>query len=129
VSTETTDSGLDRLDQQGLSDFATRSMTVLLTAPVDDGGELMLRAQSLLREADWFVRCQGETDVARLEAILRVGTVVAIEGIGGLHSGKYFVWSVRHTLTAEAHRMRFILVRNAVGPPPAGGGGLLGGLL
>jgi phage protein D len=126
VGAETTDSGLDLLDRQGLSDFAARSMTVLLTAPVDDGGELMLRAQSLLREADWFVRCQGETDVARLDAILRVGTVVAIEGIGGLHSGKYFVWSVRHTLTAEAHRMRFVLVRNAVGPS---GGGLLGGLL
>jgi phage protein D len=128
VSTETSDSGLDLLDQQGLSDFATRSMTVLLTAPaVDDGGELMLRAQSLLREADWFVRCQGEADVGRLGAILRVGAVVAIEGIGSLHSGKYFVWSVRHTLTVEAHRMRFVLVRNAVGSPPSGG--LLGGLL
>jgi len=128
VSAETADSGLDLLDQQGLSDFATRSMTVLLTAPaVDDGGELMLRAQSLLRETDWFVRCHGEADVARLGAILRVGAVVAIEDIGSLHSGKYFVWSVRHTLTVEAHRMRFVLVRNAVGSPPSGG--LLGGLL
>ena len=31
---------------------------------------------------------------------------------------------------AESHRMRFVLVRNAVGPPPTGSsGGLLGGLL
>jgi hypothetical protein len=128
VEAETTDSGLDPLDQQGLSDFAKRPVTVLLTAPVDDGGELMLRAQSLLREADWFVRCQGESDVARLDAVLRVGTVVGIEGIGNLHSGKYLVWSVRHILTAESHRMRFVLVRNAVGPPSSGDK-LLGGLL
>jgi hypothetical protein len=54
--------------------------------------------------------------------------VVAVEGAGNLHSGKWFVWSVRHTFTAESHRMRFRLVRNAVGPTPTGGG-LVGGLL
>ncbi len=103
-------------------------MTVMLTAPVDDGGELRLRAQSLLREAGWFVRCEGEADVARLNAVLRVGTVVQIDGIGSLHSGKYYVWSVRHTINADSHKMKFVLVRNAVGPPPAGGGsGLPGG--
>ena len=105
-------------------------MTVLLTAPVDDAQELSLRAQSLLREADWFARCQGEADVARLNAILRVGTVVVINGAGSLNSGKYFVWSVRHTITADSHKMKVTLVRNAMGPPPSGAGlgGLLGGL-
>jgi hypothetical protein len=45
-----------------------------------------------------------------------------------VHSGKYFVWSIRHTITQDTHRMRFVLTRNAVGPaPPAEGG--LGGLL
>src|SRR5262249_25052919 len=130
VGADTTDSGLSLLDAQGLSDFSGQTMTVLLTAPADDAQELSLRAQSLLREADWFARCQGEADVARLNAILRVGTVVVINGAGSLNSGKYFVWSVRHTITADSHKMKFTLVRNAMGPPPSGAGlgGLLGGL-
>ena len=97
-------------------------MTVMLTAPVDDAGELTLRAQSLLREAGWFVRCEGEADVARLQRR-------AARRHGGpdrrhrsLHSGKYYVWSVRHTITADSHKMKFVLVRNAVGALPSGGG-------
>jgi hypothetical protein len=93
---------------------------------VDDAGELQQRARALLRESGFFARCTGEVDVAALKAVLRVGTVVQIEGAGSLHSGKYLVWSVRHTITADSHRMGFVLVRNAVGPPPSGGGG--GGL-
>jgi phage protein D len=130
VSADTSDSGLALLDERGLSDFSGQPLSVLLTAQVDDAGELRLRAQSLLREAGWFVRCEGEADVSRLNAILRAGTVVEIAGIGSLHSGKYFVWSVRHTITAETHKMKFVLVRNAVGPQSSGGnGGLLGGLV
>jgi hypothetical protein len=130
VSADTTDSGLALLDQRGLADFSGQTMTVMLTAPVDDGGELGLRARSLLREAGWFVRCEGEADVARLKAILRAGTVVQLGGLGALHSGKYYVWSVRHSITADSHRMKFVLVRNALGAPPGGsGGGLLGGFI
>jgi phage protein D len=129
VAANTADSGLALLDERGLADFTGKPMTVLLTAPVDDAGELTLRAQSLLREAGWFVRCEGETEVSRLKAVLRVNTVVRLTGIGSLHSGNYFVWSVRHRITKDAHTMKFVLVRNAVGPEPAAGGGLLGGLL
>jgi hypothetical protein len=63
------------------------------------------------------VKCEGETDLARLKSVLRVATVVQVNGAGKLHSGKYFVWSVRHTIGAESHRMKFVLVRNAVGSP------------
>jgi hypothetical protein len=129
IGAETSEAGLALLDQRGLTEFAGRPMTVLLAAPVDDAGELMLRAQSLLRETGWFVRCEGEADVARLNAVLRAGAIVQIDAAGILHSGKYFVWSVRHTITAEAHKMKFTLVRNAIGPAPGGGGGILGGLL
>jgi phage protein D len=129
ISADTSDSGLPALDQQSLADFSTNPITVILTAPVDDGGELTLRAQSVLREAGNFVRCEGETDVARLGAVLRVGTLVAVVGIGSLHSGNYYVWSVHHTISADNHKMKFVLVRNAIGPPPqSGGGGLPGGL-
>lgn len=128
VSGDTNDSELPLLDARSLADFAGKPMTVLLTAPVDDAGELQLRAKSLLRESGWFVRCEGEADVSRLNAVLRVGTVVQIEGVGSLNSGKYYVWSVRHTITADSHKMKFTLVRNAVGPPHKGSSGLLGGL-
>lgn len=129
VSGDTNDSELPLLDARSIADFAGKPMTVLLTAPVDDAGELQLRAKSLLRESGWFVRCEGEADVSRLNAVLRVGTVVQIEGVGSLNSGKYYVWSVRHTITADSHKMKFTLVRNAVGPPHKGSSGLLGGLL
>jgi phage protein D len=129
VSGDTSDSGLNLLGDRALADFASKPMTVLLAAPVDDGGELSMRAQSLLREADWFVRCEGQADVARLNAILRVDTVVEIDGIGALHSGKYYVWSVRHTITADSHKMKFVLMRNAVGPASSDGAGGLAALI
>jgi len=121
VAADTSDSGLPALSDRTLADFTGQAMTVLLAAPVDDAGELTLRAQGLLREASWFVRCEGETDVERLGLVLRAGMIVAIAGIGALHSGRYLVWTVRHTITADAHTMKFTLVRNAVGNPPSSG--------
>jgi phage protein D len=129
ASGDASDSGLDPLADRGISSFSGKDITVLLTAPVDEAGELSLRAKALLRDAGWFVRCEGETDVARLKAVLRAGAVVQVAGIGSLNSGKYYVWSVRHSLTADSHKMKFVLVRNAVGAAPSGGGGLLGGVL
>ena len=104
-------------------------MTALLTAPVGTAGDLTLRAKALLKDTGWFVRCEGETDLARMQQVLRVGSIVQIEGIGALHTGKYLVWSVRHTLEADSHKMKFVFVRNALGPEPtSAGGGLPGGL-
>jgi hypothetical protein len=42
-------------------------------------------------------------------------------GLGSLYSGNYLVWSVRHSITSDAHRMRFALYRNAMGPSLTGG--------
>jgi phage protein D len=126
ASGDTSDSGLSPLSDRTLADFTGKPMTVLLAAPVDDAGELSLRARAVLREAAWFVRCEGEADVERIGVVLRAGMIVAIAGIGALHSGSYLVWRVRHTITAGSHRMKFTLVRNAVGSAPSGGAGLLG---
>jgi phage protein D len=115
VGGETTDSGLPPLADRDLAAFAGRTMSVVLTTTVDDAGELTSRAQSLLREAGWFVRCRGQAELARVNAVLRPGTVVRVNGAGTLHSGKYFVWSVRHSISLTSHRMSFRLVRNAVG--------------
>ena len=111
----TTDSGLQALDSRPLARFAGKAMKTRLTAAVDGGGELRSRAESLLREASWFVTCEGEGDLARIRVVLRVGTLVQVNGAGLMHSGRYLVWSVRHTITVKSHRMKFVLVRNAVG--------------
>jgi phage protein D len=129
VSADTSDSGFPPLGDRGLADFTGKPLTVLLAAPVDDGGELTLRARSVLRESAWFVRCEGDADAERLGVILRAGMLVAISGIGALHSGRYLVWSVRHTISPDAHSMRFALVRNAVGATPASGAGGLASLV
>jgi len=127
VSADLSGSGFASLGDRDLAAFAGQPMTVMLAAPVDDAGELTQRAQAVLREAGWFVRCEGESDVERLGAVLRAGAIVAISGIGAMHSGNYLVWSVRHKITEDVHTMRFVLVRNAVGSPPSGAaGGLLG---
>ena len=94
---------------------------MILTAAADTA-ELPGRARSVLREAGWFARCEGTADIAVLKQVLRVGSVVAVEGVGALLSGAYLVWSVRHTITTQSHTMAFVLVRNAVGPAPASGG-------
>jgi hypothetical protein len=65
------------------------------------------------------VRCEGEADAARVGAVLRVNTLVQLDGLGSLHSGKYLVWSVRHDIGLDAHKMHFVLYRNAMGPVPA----------
>src|SRR5262249_49474859 len=91
ASGDTSDSGLPLLAKRGLADVPHKAMTVLLAAPVDDAGELKQRAQAVLREADWFVRAVGEADVERLGAVLRAGMLVALDGIGQLHSGTYLV--------------------------------------
>jgi hypothetical protein len=111
-----TQSGLSPLDSRSLATFTgSHVMKTRLTATVDDAGELRSRAESLLREAGWFVKCVGETDLSRLDTVPRVGTLMQINGAGTMHSGKYFVWSVRHSITAHSHRMKFVLLRNAVG--------------
>lgn len=127
ASGDTSDSGIAPLAERGLADFAGKTVSVMLTAPVDDAGELTQRATALLRESGWFARCQGEANATGIGAVLRAGTIVEVAGAGSVNSGKYLVWSVRHTITNDAHVMKFVLVRNAVGPNPSGGG--LGGLL
>lgn len=117
-SGDASQSGLDLLDSRSLSAFIgadDRIMEARLTATADSVAELKERSASLLREAGWFVRCEGEADLARLGQVLRVARVVEVAGAGRVHSGNYYVWSVRHTISAESHRMRFVLVRNAVG--------------
>ena len=112
---DTATSGLPPLDARGPADVAGRSTSVRLTATTD-AAQLPARAAGLLAEAGWLASCEGTADVSSLKAVLRVGGVVAIEGVGQMLSGKYLVKTVRHTITTDKHAMAFTLVRNALGP-------------
>ena len=120
-SDSNTDTGLSPLSTQDLPTFAGQTVSTLLTTAVNDSGSLTNRATAVLRDAQWFVNCRGTADAGRVGSILRVGTIVAIAAAGAMFSGNYLVWSVRHKITSEAHKMEFRLVSNAVGTPPSGG--------
>ena len=91
-------------------------MTVLLTAPVDDAGELALRAQAVLREAGWFVRCEGEADASRVSRCCAAGTIVASSTAWAACTPASTSSGACGTRSRGQHLMRFVLVRNAVGP-------------
>jgi len=118
VTTES--SNLTALDQRDYPTYLGQSSTLQLTvaADVPDLGQ---RSAGVLTESGFFARCTGEAVADRLGTVLRVGDVVTVEGAGNLHSGNWLVWSVRHRFSQDAWTMRFTLVRNAVGPPGAGG--------
>jgi phage protein D len=126
---DSANSGLKALGARDLATFAGSPMTVMLATAVDSAGELTQRAQGLLSEAGWFVRCQAEADADRLGVVLRAGMLVSLDGIGALHSGVWIVWTVRHKFTQEGHKMHFTLLRNAVGNAPNGTSGGLSSLV
>ena len=121
VSGNATATGLPALAARDLPTYANAptppdaAVGTLVLTPTADVAEVPQRATAALRDAGWFVRCTGETDVDRLGQTLRVGTVVQLDGAGSLQSGKWFVWSVRHTISIDAVKLRFTLVRNAMG--------------
>jgi hypothetical protein len=119
VPGDTDSSGLAPMDALDLASYSSQGGTALLTTAADPA-ELPHRAAGLLRETGWLVRCEGTVDAERIGTVLRVGTVATIEGAGTLHSGNWFVWSVRHVITQDAYRMHFTFVRNAMGPAAPG---------
>lgn len=113
-------SGLDPMDARDYATYLGQSTSMVLTAAADVD-DLNQRTAAVLADSGFFVRCTGQTTADRLGTILRVGDVVTVEGAGSLHSGNWLVWEVRSDVTTETFTMRFTLVRNAVGPPAAGG--------
>jgi len=122
VSGDADDSGLPLLSDRSLADFAGQDMSVALTTTADDADELQSRATAVLREGGFFAKCSGVVDLDVVGRVMRVGTLARINGAGAVSSGKYFVWSVRHTIKADKYTMSFVLVRNAVGDAPSAGG-------
>jgi len=87
ASGDTGDSGLSPLSDQDLPTFAGQPMTVILTTPADDAGQLQRKAQAILVESQWFVKCTGEVDLSALQVVFRAGDIAAIETAGSTLSG------------------------------------------
>jgi hypothetical protein len=103
------------LGDKGLADITGDTRSVLVSAPVDDAGDLKSRGEAALVEADFFVRVTGETTVHALGKVLHAHRLVELQGVGKRHSGPYFVSGVRHLIDAVTHRMEFELIRNGWG--------------
>ncbi len=131
LDSDTDDSVSGDATDSGLAPLATRTYCHLRRAAADaaaaDGDRRRARPAlpqrgAALRESGLVrQRCRGESDLERLGQALRAGTVVKVQGAGTLHSGNWFVWNVRHTITPDAVKAAFTLVRNAIGPPAQSG--------
>ncbi len=96
--------------------FATDLVTIDLSAPVDDSGDLTARLEAAMVEANFFVQASLKTSVQQLHKVLRPATLVTVTGAGSQHSGKYLVGAVHHRIDESAHTMEIELMRNAIGP-------------
>ncbi len=79
------------------------------------GGDWQTLAQAVVDRSSWAVTAEGELNTATFGAILRAKKTVNVRGIGRVFSGTYYVQRVLHTFTAEGHKQRFTLRRNATG--------------
>ncbi|MGH3246734.1 MAG: phage late control D family protein [Trebonia sp.] len=116
-------SGIPALGARNLRTYASRASAMLLTAAADPD-ELRQRATAVLAESGWFATCTAEADLDRLGTVLRVGTIVAVDGAGRAHSGNWLVWRVNHLIDRDSCRSRFTLVRNAIGSSTGTVGGI-----
>jgi hypothetical protein len=114
VAGDSTESGLTALDARDYPTYAGQASTLVLTATAD-APELTQRTAATLRDAGWFVRCHGTSNVDRLGAMLRAGSIVTIDGAGSLQSGNWLVWEVRSQVTVDLVSFQFTLMRNAMG--------------
>ncbi|MES2639547.1 MAG: contractile injection system protein, VgrG/Pvc8 family [Myxococcota bacterium] len=84
-----------------------------------DQHELGTLAAAELQESDWLLSATGTVQTLRYPVVLRARRPVAVEGAGKALDGTWYVRSVRHTWTADAHTRRYDaeveLVRNAMG--------------
>lgn len=70
--------------------------------------------RSVLAEQGWFVTAAASTSAHLLPGVVQAHEVVAVEGNGFQHSGRYHVSKVIHVINAWGHLMDLSLRRNAL---------------
>lgn len=111
---ETTLKKSEQLNPEGLSKVAGKMASgIRLSPPLDSAGALTARAEAALRDAQWFINGSCKTTSNRICDIIRVHTVVNVEGAGSRYSGKYYVVGVKHNIDSAIHSMEIELSSNA----------------
>lgn len=103
-------------DSQGLEDFVWR-----MGRQSGSEDELTARAQGKANELAMKVKAEGELDGSAYRHVLLPGLPVAVDGVGDMMGGSYYVDSVTHTFTDEGYRQSFVLIRNGIGDDLAEG--------
>lgn len=76
----------------------------------------LAKAQAKINDIDLHrVKGEGELDGTLYGAILKVGMIVGVDGLGSTQNGTYYVDTVSHSFSMEGYRQQFVLLRNAYG--------------
>jgi len=88
--------------------------------PTDAGSsaEQTSQAQATLADEGWFVTAAASTSAHLLPGVVQSHDIVAVEGNGFRHSGRYHVSKVVHVVNAWGHLMDLTLRRNALPSAP-----------
>lgn len=86
--------------------------SALAVATGHDAASLTGPANSLLADAELFVRASATTTHARAGTTLHAHELVHLDGLGRRHSGNWLISGVRHLIDAVSHRMECTFVRN-----------------
>ena len=105
-------SPLNPLATKPLSEIVSAVRRARLTAPVDDGADLIARSEAALIEQGWFVSAEITASARKLKQVVRACTVAELHGASKRHSGKYLVARVVHAIDDEDHTMTITLIRN-----------------
>lgn len=70
--------------------------------------------RSLLAEQGWFVTAAASTSAHILPGVVQAHDIIAVEGNGFQHSGRYHVSKVIHVINTWGHLMDLSLRRNAL---------------
>lgn len=85
--------------------------------PSDNTNRSQKRSEGALNEAEWFIKASCSTSFDRICHVLHAHTVVEIHGAGSMHSGRYVVSGVTHTIDVSSYKMQIELMRNAWSEP------------
>jgi hypothetical protein len=118
ISGDVSASPLPALGEKAFGEIATHSGAAVLTAPVDEAGDLRARAEGLLIRSAFFLRARCALTTTAAGRLFRSHTIVNLKGAGSRHSGKYYCAAVRHIITDGNHTMQVELVRNGWGFKP-----------
>ncbi|WP_309663780.1 hypothetical protein [Tabrizicola sp.] len=124
-----------------ITETVTPDLALLGTSPVADEGaglgtpsvakltregdeteeETRARAQAMVNEASFRIRCTGELDGTLYGHVMLPGLPVRVDGAGDRNGGLYYIDKVTHVFTPDGYRQQFEGIRNATGDSDTAG--------